>query len=257
MNNIECKGFVCYIFCRFLHDPCAAGVLVVDEQYLQWYEVAFFLECNFQIVTFVAVYSKARFYKLIYLVSFLEGAALMAAEIISAKLMAPFYGSSLIVWTSVFTVTLLGLAVGYFLGAKISTTNQLVKKLFMILILSLVLFAFMRPVSQSIMSLTLSLSLELGSLVSVFTILFPLLVCFGIVSPVVIKILSETSSQAGEKSGKVYTISTVGGILATILFGLYIVPDLGIKSSVFIGTSLTVLAMFITFYLYKLNIKNG
>jgi predicted membrane-bound spermidine synthase len=200
--------------------------------------------------------SKAKFYQLLYLVSFLEGSALMASEIISAKLMAPFYGSSLIVWTSVFTITLLGLASGYFLGAKISTSNQLVKKLFIVLIMSVVFFAFMKPISLLIMSATLSLSLELGSLLSVFIFLFPLLVCFGIVSPVIIKLLSETPTQVGEKSGKVYTISTVGGIFATILFGLYFIPDIGIKLSIFIATIITAVAMIITLYLFKSNIKN-
>jgi predicted membrane-bound spermidine synthase len=200
--------------------------------------------------------TKAKFYQLLYMVSFLEGSALMAAEIISAKLMAPFYGSSLIVWTSVFTITLLGLATGYFLGAKISTSNQLVKKLLIVLATSVVLFAFMKPIATVIMSATLSLSLELGSLLSVFIFLFPLLVCFGIVSPVIIKLLSEKVDQAGEKSGKVYTISTVGGILATIFFGLYFIPEIGIKLSIFIATIITAAAALITLYLYRTNIKN-
>jgi hypothetical protein len=37
----------------------------------------------------------------LYTISFVEGASVMAAEICGAKLLAPFFGSSLYVWSSV------------------------------------------------------------------------------------------------------------------------------------------------------------
>lgn len=44
----------------------------------------------------------------------------MAYELISSKLIAPYFGTSLYVWTAVFIYTLGGLAVGYYLGGKLS-----------------------------------------------------------------------------------------------------------------------------------------
>ena len=40
----------------------------------------------------------------------------MAIELAGAKMVAPFYGTSLYVWASVLAVTLGGLTTGYFLG---------------------------------------------------------------------------------------------------------------------------------------------
>lgn len=62
--------------------------------------------------------------KKLYLISFVEGASVMAAEICSTKLLAPFFGSSLYVWSSVMAITLGGLACGYFLGGKLSNKNN-------------------------------------------------------------------------------------------------------------------------------------
>ncbi len=189
--------------------------------------------------------------KLIYLVSFLEGSALMAAEIISAKIMAPYYGNSLIVWTSVFVCTLSGLALGYFWGAKLSQKENIGKKLNLILGFSVIYFAIMSPLSEFIMSNTLSLSIEIGSLISVLTFLFPLLLAFGMVSPLIIQLIASGLSDTGEKAGTIYTVSTLGGILTTLLFGFYFIPQLGLKMSIIISTVIILIAFAISFVLYR------
>jgi len=194
--------------------------------------------------------------RILYTISFLEGSALMATEIIGAKVMAPFYGSSLIVWTSIFTCTLSGLALGYFFGAKLSTQENLHKRLLIILLFSTIYLAIMPLVSNFMMEATLSLSLEIGSLLSVLVFLFPLLFAFGIVSPLIIKLLCKHPSEAGEKSSKVYTISTFGGILATIFFGFYFIPFVGIKASIVFTTTIMLLSAILMFYIIKTKASN-
>jgi hypothetical protein len=53
---------------------------------------------------------------LLLLVAFIEGGSVMAIELAGAKMVAPFYGTSLYVWASVLAVTLGGLTTDYFLG---------------------------------------------------------------------------------------------------------------------------------------------
>ena len=53
----------------------------------------------------------------LFLVLVIEGGALMAVELMGAKLVAPFYGGSLYVWTAVLTITVLGLTLGYYAEA--------------------------------------------------------------------------------------------------------------------------------------------
>ena len=70
----------------------------------------------------------------LFTISFVEGASVMAAEICGAKLLAPFFGSSLYVWSSVMAITLGGLASGYFLGGKLSKRENKENTLLYVLI---------------------------------------------------------------------------------------------------------------------------
>ena len=47
-------------------------------------------------------------FPLLFLVLLIEGGALMAVELMGSKLAAPFYGSSLYVWTAVLTIMFWG-----------------------------------------------------------------------------------------------------------------------------------------------------
>lgn len=54
--------------------------------------------------------------KYLYLIAFIEGGSVMAIELAGAKMIAPFFGTSLYVWASALAVTLGGLTTGYFAG---------------------------------------------------------------------------------------------------------------------------------------------
>jgi hypothetical protein len=56
----------------------------------------------------------------IYLFAVLEGATVMAVELLSARMIAPYFGSALYVWETVIGFTLLALAIGYFAGGVIA-----------------------------------------------------------------------------------------------------------------------------------------
>ena len=174
-------------------------------------------------------------FTLFYIVSFLEGAAVMIGELAGAKMIAPFYGNSLYVWTSVLGTTLIGLASGYYLGGIVSKKYNKHKSLSLILCSSAVLFVTMPWLSTFIMETTISLSVSAGSLISSLVFIFPVLMCFGMVSPLIISIVSEHVKEVGNKAGTVYAISTVGGIIMTFVMGFYFIPYAGLKASALLG----------------------
>lgn len=178
----------------------------------------------------------------LYMVAFLEGASLMAIELIGAKLVAPFFGNSIYVWTSVFTTTLGGIALGYYLGGKYSTRQNPEKTLKWILLFSAIYVAVLFPLSQVVMNANIGLSIQLGSFISCLIMIFPVLLCFGMVSPLLIRILSDKKEEIGQKAGNVYTVSTFGGIIMTILMGFYFIPYLGIITSLLLTSVLLLLA---------------
>ena len=63
----------------------------------------------------------------------------MAVELMGAKLVAPFYGNSLYVWTAVLTIAVLGLTLGYYTGGRLAKKGASERTLFVVLGISAVL----------------------------------------------------------------------------------------------------------------------
>jgi len=174
---------------------------------------------------------KKILFNVLYLVSFAEGAALMAVELLSAKIMAPHYGTSLYVWTAVLATTLGGLALGYFFGGIISRKYPTEKTLYLIIALSSIASGLLPVTGEWITQVTMVLELKSGIMVSALVLLTPPLLLFGMVSPMIINLLSKNVSLAGKSAGTVFAVSTLGGILAVFLAGFYLIPFAGINAS--------------------------
>lgn len=160
--------------------------------------------------------------------SFLEGASVMAAELIGAKMMSPFFGSSLYVWSAVMAITLGGLACGYFVGGLLSAKKDAERKLYLVLI-GAALFTVLMPLTSKIsLSLFGYFSLLPAVTINAVLILFPPVFLMGMVSPLIIRNIVADAEHAGQSAGTVYAISTAGGILATFGFGFYIIPHFGL-----------------------------
>ena len=195
---------------------------------------------------------KGRSSIMLLVVAFVEGASLMACEVISAKLIAPYYGTSLYVWTSVLGVTLGGITIGYLLGARISEKYPTKKTLIYILSISVFLFLIMPYTSEFIMGFTVNtLSIISGTLLSTTVFLFPPIVFFGMVAPVITQLAAEKLENTGKVAGTIYGVTTVGGILSTIIVGLYFIPHFGLRISCFVFASILGLCTFVYYIMTK------
>lgn len=171
--------------------------------------------------------------KLLYTIAFSEGAAVMAVELLGAKMIAPFYGNSLYVWASILGLTLIGLAGGYFTGGQLTKKFSNNKLLFSILIISAVLILIMPQWGSFIMERNLSLSFLTGTIISGIFFILPPLFCLGMVSPVIINVISEQDQSPGKVSGIVYGVSTIGGVFMTFFIAFYLIPEWGLKASAY------------------------
>ena len=161
-------------------------------------------------------------------IAFIEGASVMAVELSGAKLVAPFFGDSLAVWASVLGVTMMGLALGYFLGGRMSEKMKGPEKLFLVLAGAAFFTALMPLDSRWVMQATQSMDVRWGSLLSAMVFLMPPMLLFGMVSPLLIRLGSTEPEKAGKVSGMVFGLSTIGGIFATFLMGFYLIPNWGL-----------------------------
>lgn len=160
----------------------------------------------------------------------------------SAKYLAPYFGTSLYVWSAVMAATLMALALGYFYGGLLSEKNNKQIILFRLAIaggLLMMLMPFSIRVSLAIFGYA---DLIYAVIASSIVLITPPLFIMGAISPLIISIVSENAlEKAGLISGRIYAISTLGGILFTFLFGFYIIPNYGLKIPSFITGFLFVL----------------
>ncbi len=153
----------------------------------------------------------------------------MAVELMGAKLVAPFYGGSVYVWTAVLTITVLGLTLGYYAGGQLSKKRPSERALFIILGVSAVLVLVL-PLTASIsMALTRGIGLIIGICITCFLLLLPPMLFFGMVGPLVVSLMSLRLESVGKTAGTVYFTSTLGGIVATFCLGLYFIPVAGLR----------------------------
>ncbi|MEI6489678.1 MAG: fused MFS/spermidine synthase [Bacteroidota bacterium] len=171
------------------------------------------------------VLQNKRFY---FLLSFIEGGSVMATELLGAKMLAPYFGSSLYVWATVLAITLGGLASGYFAGGILSYRNKSKFTLFTVLLLA-ALFTVLMPFTSKLILWAIGMHSLLPSVIlSSGCILFPPVFMMGMVSPLIIGAITTDIKESGRAAGAIYAISTVGGIIATFLFGFYIIPSYGL-----------------------------
>ncbi len=184
-------------------------------------------------------------HSLLYFLSFLEGGSVMICELVGAKMLAPFFGTSLYVWAAALGLTLGGLTLGYFFGGRLSAKYPKdVRLLYYILVLAGLFLVLMPVNSEWVMSATIDMNLQTGAILSLLVFMVPPLVFMGMTSPVIINLLTHDADNAGNSAGNVYAISTVGGILFTFLMGFYIIPEFGItKPAIIAGIGLALLPL--------------
>lgn len=180
------------------------------------------------------------------ILSFLEGATVMVAEICGARLMAPVFGSSLYVWASVMGITLFALAGGYFWGGILSEqSDRTGRKLFSILVLASLSVLLMPLVADILLPILAGWPFRLAVVCSSILVLLPPVILLGAASPLFISLQTNEQHRAGKVSGLVYAISTLGGILATFFSGFYLIPEFGLKITLLAFGSLLLLATFL------------
>ena len=188
--------------------------------------------------------------------AFIEGAAVMAVELLGAKFIEPYFGSSLYTWSSVLAVTLFGLAVGYYLGGIMSKKYRDVEILYKTLGVAAVLMAATPFIGSFVMEFTLFADVRTGSVISSLLFIFPVTCCLGMTSPMIIAALSSNVEFSGKFAGKTYAISTVGGIISTIVMGFFLISVFGLRICTVMVAIGTVIVP-VVFFLKTKNIKRA
>jgi spermidine synthase len=179
---------------------------------------------------------------------FTVGAGALGAEIAAARLMAPWFGASTIVWANTIAIVLVSLSVGYALGGRLADRDPRPAGLARIVLLASVLMAVVPFVSGPFLRLAvkavdqLSAAIFLGSLLGVGVLIAVPLVLLGMVSPYALRLSMDSVDATGRTAGRLYAISTVGSLVGTFAAALLLIPFVGTRRTFLIFAAATALA---------------
>lgn len=169
-------------------------------------------------------------------VVFLSGAIVMVYEIVGSRVLAPYVGTSTLVWTSLIGVILGALSLGYSLGGKAADRYPSPRGLASLLALAAALIILTAITKESVLSAIADagFGLKTASLLAAVLLFAPASVMLGMVSPYAVKLKLSNLAASGATVGNLYALSTLGSIAGTFVAGFYLVPAFGVTDLLFL-----------------------
>jgi spermidine synthase len=166
---------------------------------------------------------------------FCAGAGSLATEIGAARLLAPYYGSSTIVWANVIGLVLASLSLGYWLGGRLADRRPDPRLLGGIVLAGAVLIAVVPFAAGPFLDVSVkgldqvSTGAAIGSFFAVLALFAPPVTLLGMVAPFAVRLAIDDVREAGSVAGRLYALSTVGSLLGTFGSALITIPTVGTR----------------------------
>lgn len=198
-----------------------------------------------------------------HLAIFVTGGITLSLELLASRILSPYFGVSLFIWTGILSITLVALAVGYWWGGRLAVgCNGNEARL-------VYLFALMPSVScLSILVAALSypklfvplanFDLLLGSFLACCMLLLVPLVTVSSMNPLLVALsasqMKSTKNVGDAGAGWVFFISTTGSVLGVLVTAFLLVPNItNYRSLLLLAIALAALAVALTFGERKLD----
>lgn len=178
---------------------------------------------------------------------FITGACVLIIEVTAIRILAPYFGNTIFAISSVISVVLLALSLGYYFGGTLADKYPDEKLFYKIIVVSGIAVIFLHLFG--ILFLTVfgyKLSITQGPIVSSVILFFLQNLLLGMLSPFAIKLQKIRLDQmgVGSVSGRIYFWSTIGSIAGSLLAGFILIPHFGIDKIILgVGCLLIILGL--------------
>jgi len=172
---------------------------------------------------------------LLEVIVFVCGALVMVFELVGARILGPYAGTSLFVWTSLIGIILGSLSLGYFFGGKISDKHPNYGYFGLIILLAGIAI-LLTAISKDFVLRHLSkifFDIRWLAVISSIILFAPGSFFMGMVSPFGVKLKLQVLEKTGSTAGNLYAISTIGSIAGTFAAGFYLIPAFGSSNLVY------------------------
>jgi spermidine synthase len=166
-------------------------------------------------------------------IAFVVGASSLGTEIAAARLLAPYFGASTIIWANTIATVLVALSAGYAIGGRLADRRGDLRGLCGIVLLASVLLAVVPFVADPFLRFaaaalgSLSVGGFFGSLAAVLVLVAVPVMLLGCVAPYANRLAVGRVTDTGTVTGRLYAISTAGSLVGTFLAALALIPLIG------------------------------
>ena len=172
----------------------------------------------------------------------------MVVEILGAKMLSPYVGTSHFVWTAQIAVTLVALAAGYYAGGRLVDRSTRLHRLYWCILAAAVYLALTVGFCARVAYWCLGFNLAVGSLLASAFLYFVPLALLAMVGPFVVRLLTQAVAGVGGTMGRLTSLSTLGSVAGTILIGYVLIPFLPNSVTMYL-TSLALMAVCAGYFL--------
>jgi spermidine synthase len=154
----------------------------------------------------------------------------------ASRLIAPHFGSTLSVWTSLIGLVLIFLTAGYYLGGALADRFASRVVLGGMVTAAGGIVLAMPMLSERVLSAAWGLTPRAGilasSLVGTFALFSAPMVLLGCVCPFAMKLSIRDLGRTGRTAGHIYAVSALGSVVGTFLPALFMIDDWGVRRSI-------------------------
>ncbi len=151
----------------------------------------------------------------------------MIVEILGAKMLSPYVGTSHFVWTAQIAVALIALTFGYYVGGRMVDRTPRPTALYWAVLLAAAYLALTVAVVEPVAYWCLNLKpFALGSLMASLILFFIPLALLAMAGPFFVRIMTSAVITVGGNVGRLTAVSTFGSFAGTILIGYVLIPFL-------------------------------
>ncbi len=170
-----------------------------------------------------------------YATIFVTGAATLAMELLASRVMTPYFGVSLYIWTGILSITLVALALGYWWGGRLATGYAAsgrfdrLRSTFLLMpplsALSLIAVCLVYPY---VFPKLAAMDLVSGAFIACLLMLGVPLVTTSAMNPLLIAIRLQAKTRgdrtADAGAGGVFFTSTVGSVAGVVVTAFWLIP---------------------------------
>lgn len=189
----------------------------------------------------------------IYMTSFFCGMTVMGVELSATRLLAPYFGTSSIIYTVVIGLIMISMSAGNVIGGRSADKHNNLGRLFALLWVAALWIAVIPLVGKYVIALSTVLMMFIlpgnllvaGSTISCLLVFSAPLLIMGMVSPYLVKLGISNMENSGRTTGEIYAASTIGSIIGTFVPTFLTIPYLGtLKSFLVFALALNLICLY-------------